>query len=51
MYYIVINKRRAGKDAIERLNREIEKGTETIAKVEIKGQTMYILTKAYLEQN
>lgn len=49
MFHLVINKCNAGKDAIERLNREIEKGFEEIAKIELKGNTIYIYTKNYLE--
>lgn len=49
MYYIVINKGIASKEAIEMLSREIEAGAEEIAKIEIKGKTIYIFTKEYLD--
>lgn len=48
MFYLVINKRISGKVAIERLNHEIEQGNEEIAKIELKGKTIYIYTKDYL---
>lgn len=49
MFNLVINKCNAGKEAIERLNKEIENGCEEIAKIELKGNTIYIYTKEFLE--
>lgn len=48
MFYLVINKRQAGKAAIEILNREIESGADEIASIELKEKTIYIFTKNYL---
>lgn len=50
MFYLVINKRLAGKEAIEHLNQEIQNGGEQIAKIELKEKTIYLYTKAYLEE-
>lgn len=51
MYNLVINTKNAGKEAIERLNEEIENGCEEIAKIELKGNTIYIYTKDFLKED
>ena len=53
MFYLVINKKLAGKEAVEILNREIENGVEDeqIARIEIKDKTIYIYTKGFLNEN
>lgn len=49
MFYLVINKGNAGKEAVERLQQDVENGEEELAKIELKGKTIYIYTKSYLE--
>ena len=51
MFHLVINREPAGEEAIERLKNELDNGSEDeqIVKVDIKGKTLYLYTRKYLE--
>ena len=51
MFHLVINREPAGKEAIEFLKNELDNGSEdeVIVKVDLKGNTLYLFTKAFLE--